>query len=200
MQGAGITAIISIPASRFQDRSHEQLSIDLRRGIGPDDAATIALYSNPALRAIRDRRRLAVAQLIQAGILPNPVVSCARDFVTGGSTAGTRDGYSFSAGWEFSALIPFLPKQTAARKNFQSVDLDVAWQEWQIAVNARTAVYRVLGLDAQVGRAREVTGGLEQSAEEMRKAVDAHEKTVLELSAAESESKVSLKTMLVLEQ
>src|SRR5947208_15762503 len=173
MQSAAIETTLRVPASRFQNRSREQLSIDLRRGIGPDDAATIALYSNPALRAIRDRRGLAAAQLIQAGILPNPVVSYARDFVTGGSTAGTRDGYTFSAGWEFSALIPFLPKQTAARKNFQSVDLDVAWQEWQIAVNARTAVYRVLGLDAQVGRAREATSGLEQSAEAMRKAVDA---------------------------
>ena len=192
--------IFRVPASRLQNHLQEQLAVDLRRGIGPDDAATIALYSNPSLRAIRDRRGLATAQLIQAGILPNPVISYARDFVTGGSTAGTRDGYSFSAGWEFSALIPFLPKQTAARKNFQSVDLDVAWQEWQIAVNARTAVYRVLGLDAQVGRAREATGGLEQSAEAMRKAVDAHEKTVLDLSAAESASQESRATMLGLEQ
>src|SRR6266704_630960 len=163
MQGAAIETTLRIPASRFQNRSREQLSIDLRRGIGPDDAATIALYSNPALRAIRDRRGLAAAQLIQAGILPNPVVSYAHDFVTGGSTAGTRDGYTFSAGWEFSALIPFLPKQTAARKNFQSVDLDVAWQEWQIAV-------------------------------------DAHEKTVLDLSAVESASQDSRATMLGLEQ
>src|SRR5947208_13200838 len=158
------TEILRIPASRIRNPQLKSQVMDFRVGIGPDEAATIALYSNPALRAIRDRRGLAVAQLIQAGILPNPVVSYARDFVTGGSMAGTRDGYTFSAGWEFSALIPFLPKQTAARKNFQSVDLDVAWQEWQIAVNARTAVYRVLGLDAQVGRAREATSGLEQSA------------------------------------
>jgi len=192
--------ILRVPAARFQNRVPEQLSLDPRRGIGPDEAAAIALYSNPALRAIRDRRGLAAAQVIQAGILPNPVVSYARDFVTGGSTAGTRDGYTFSAGWEFSALIPFLPKQTAARKNFRSVDLDVAWQEWQIAVNARTAVYRVLGLDAQVGRAREATSGLEKSAEAMRKAVDAHEKTVLDLAAAESASQDSRATMLGLEQ
>jgi cobalt-zinc-cadmium efflux system outer membrane protein len=192
--------ILRVPAARFRNRVPEQLSLDPRRGIGPDEAAAIALYSNPALRAIRDRRGLAVAQVIQAGILPNPVVSYARDFVTGGSTAGTRDGYTFSAGWEFSALIPFLPKQTAARKNFRSVDLDVAWQEWQIAVNARTAVYRVLGLDAQVGRAREATSGLEKSAEAMRKAVDAHEKTVLDLAAAESASQDSRATMLGLEQ
>src|SRR5207244_357429 len=169
MQGAVIETTLRIRASRFQNRSREQLSIDLRRGIGPDDAATIALYSNPALRAIRDRRGLAAAQLIQAGILPNPVVSYAHDFVTGGSTAGTRDGYTFSAGWEFSALIPFLPKQTAARKNFQAVDLDVAWQEWQIAVSARMAVYRVVGLDAQAAQAREANEGLQQSTDAMRK-------------------------------
>src|SRR5262249_20595205 len=190
-RSSALEARLRVSASRFQNKSREQLSVDLRRGIGPDDAATIALYSNPALRAIRDRRGLAAAQVIQAGILPNPVVSYERDFVTGGSTAGTRDGYTFSAGWEFTALIPFLPKQTAARKNFQSVDLDVAWQEWQIVVNARVAVYRIIALDSQVERAREATSGLEQSAEAMQKAVDAHEKTVLDLSAVESASQDS---------
>src|SRR5436305_8156798 len=197
---AAVETMLRIPASRFQNQSAEQLSIDLRRGIGPDDAATIALYSNPALRAIRDRRRLASAQVIQAGILPNPVVSYARDFVTGGNTAGTVTAYNLTAAWEFTALIPFLPKQTAARKSFRSVDLDVAWQEWQIAVNARTAVYRVRSLDAQIARAREATSGLQQSTDAMRKAVDAHEKTVLDLAAVESASQDSRATMLALEQ
>lgn len=189
-----------VPASRFRNRAPEQLSLDPRHGIGPDEAATIALYSNPALRAIRDRRGLAGAQVIQAGILPNPVVSYARDYVTGGNTAGTVTGYNFTAAWEFSALIPFLPKQTAARKNFQSVDLDVAWQEWQIAVNARTAVYRVLSLDAQVARAREANEGLQQSTDAVRKAAEAHEKTVLDLAAAESASQDSRATLLGLQQ
>jgi len=197
---AAIETMLRVPASRFQNRSPEQLSIDLRGGIGPDEAATIALYSNPALRAIRDRRGLAAAQLIQAGILPNPVVSYERDYVTGGNTVGTQTGYTFNAGWEFSALVPFLPKQTAARKNFRSVDLDVAWQEWQIAVNARTAVYRVLGLNAQFSKALEATEGLQQSTDAMRKAVDAHEKTVLDLAAVESASQDSRATMLALEQ
>jgi outer membrane protein, heavy metal efflux system len=192
--------VLRIPASRFDDPKLNSQVVDLRSGIGPDEAATIAVYANPALRAIRDRRGLAAAQLIQAGILPNPVVSYERDYVTGGNTLGTRTGYTLNAGWEFSALIPFLPKQTAARKNFRSVDLDVAWQEWQIAVNARTAVYRVLGLDAQVTRAREATNGLQQSTDAMRKAFDAHEKTVLDLAAVESASQDSRATMLALEQ
>src|SRR5438477_6063905 len=192
--------LLRIPANRIHGSVTEPLIVDLAHGIGPDEAATIALFSNPALRSIRNRRGLASAQLIQAGILPNPVLSCERDYVTGGNTLGTRTGYTLNAGWEFSALIPFLPKQTAARKNFRSVDLDVAWQEWQIAVNARTAVYRVLALDGQVARAREATDGLQQSTDAMRKAVDAHEKTVLELAAVESASQDSRAAMLALEQ
>ena len=195
-----VETTLRIPGSRFQNRSPEDLHVDLAKGIGPDEAATIALFSNPALRSIRDRRGLATAQLIQAGILPNPVISYERDYVTGGNTAGTRTGYTLNAGWEFTALIPFLPKQTAARKNFRSVDLDVAWQEWQIAINARTAVYRVLALDAEVGRAREATSGLQQSTDTMRKAAEAHEKTVLDLAAVESASQDSRATMLALEQ
>jgi outer membrane protein TolC len=69
-----------------------------------------------------------------------------------------------------------------------------------MAENARTAVYRVVALDAQVARAREGNRGLQESTDAMRQAVDAHEKTVLELAAVESASQDSRATMLVLEQ
>src|SRR5258707_4152022 len=77
-----IESMLRVPTSRLQNHSPEQLSVDLRRGIGPDDAAAIALYSNPALRAIRDRRGLAAAQLIQAGNLSKPILSYTPDFPT----------------------------------------------------------------------------------------------------------------------
>ena len=37
--------IFRFPASRLPNHSQGQLAVDLRHGIGPDDAATIALYS-----------------------------------------------------------------------------------------------------------------------------------------------------------
>jgi len=67
-------------------------------------------------------------------------------------------------------------------------------------VSARTAVYRVLSLSAQTAQAREATEGLQQSTDAMRKAVDAHEKTVLDLAAVQSASQDSRATMLALEQ
>ncbi len=191
---------LRIPAWRIHSAEIPPQVVDLRHGIGPDEAASLALYSNPALRTIRDRRGLAIAQLVQAGVLPNVIVSYGRDYVTGGNTAGTTTAYNFAAGWEFTALIPFLPKRKAARKNLGSVDLDIAWQEWQVAENARTGVYRVVALDRESSRAREANRGLQESADTMRKAVDAHEKTVLELAAVESASQDSRGIMLSLEQ
>jgi len=198
--GAALDAPVRVPVTCFEHLPLGPLLLDPRIGIGPDEAAMIALYSNPALRAIRDRRGLAVAQVVQAGILPNVAVSYSRDYVTGGNTAGTTTAHTFTAGWEFSALIPFLPKQTAVRKNLAAVDLDIAWQEWQIAENARVAVYRVVALDAQSGQAREANRGLQESVDAMRKAVEAHEKTVLDLAAVEASSQDSRATMLSLEQ
>jgi outer membrane protein TolC len=58
----------------------------------------------------------------------------------------------------------------------------------------------VLGLNAQLSQAQEATEGLQQSTDVMRKAVEAHEKTVLELAAVESASQDSRATMLALEQ
>jgi outer membrane protein, heavy metal efflux system len=197
---SGAMHLLRIPSSRIDSAAPDPVVVNPRVGVGPDEAAAIALYSNPALRAIRDRRGLATAQLIQARILPNVVVSYARDYVTGGNTAGAVTAYNLSAGWEFSALVPFLPKQTAARKNLGSVDLDIAWQEWQMAENARTAVYRVIALDAQVARAREGNRGLQESTDAVRQAVDAQEKTVLDLAAVEAASQDSRATMLSLEQ
>src|ERR1700731_4161455 len=67
--------LLRVPSSRMPETRLESLEFDLRRGLGPDEAGVIAAYLNPALRSTRDRRGLAVAQLIQAGVLPNPQVS-----------------------------------------------------------------------------------------------------------------------------
>ena len=69
-----------------------------------------------------------------------------------------------------------------------------------MAENARTAVYRVIALDAQVARAREGNRGLQESTDAVRQAVDAQEKTVLDLAAVEAASQESRATMLSLEQ
>jgi outer membrane protein TolC len=191
---------LRIPASRLTTAGPEAIPFDLRKGIGPDEAAIIATYLNPALRAARARRGLAVAQVIQAGVLPNPQVTYSRDYVTGGNTAGTQPAYNFTAGWEVTSLLPLIPRVTAARANLRSVDLDIAWTEWQTAEMARTAVYRVIALREAASSARQAAGELAESAKTLKQAVEAHEKTVIDYAAAESASQDALATALGLEQ
>jgi outer membrane protein TolC len=197
---AAQTEVLRIPASHISDSRLDSLPFDLRRGIGPDEAAIVASYLNPALRSIRDRRGLAVAQLIQAGVLPNPQVSYTRDYVTGGNTAGTTNAFNFNASWEVTSLLPLLPKRTAARANLRSVDLDIAWNEWQIVESARLAVYRVIALRDELASATEADRELTQSAETLKRAVEAHEKTVIDYGAAEASSQDARATALGLAQ
>src|ERR1700758_1011833 len=50
------------------------IDFDYRNGLSADEAAILAVIASPKLRAIRDQRGVAAAQLLQAGILPNPQI------------------------------------------------------------------------------------------------------------------------------
>jgi outer membrane protein TolC len=174
--------------------------LNLRRGLGPDQAAILAVILNPKLRADRDRRGLAVAQLIQAGILPNPTISYTRDFVAGGSTKGTVTAYGLTGSWDISALVSHGAKVAAARANVQAISLDVAWTEWQTAVAAKLALYRVVALEAELIRAKEISSDQQQTVDTLQAAVDQHEKSVLDLAAARASREDARATELALEQ
>lgn len=174
--------------------------IDSPDGLSPDAAAVLAVLVNPSIRANRDRMRVAAGQLIQAGILPNPQLDLTFDPVTGGNTAGTSAGYLIGLSYDVMALVSHDAKVAAARAQSASVRLDVAWQEWQIAQAARKAVYDLLSLRAQIDIAREVDRGLSEDAALVRRAVDAHQKTLLELSAAESASRKARADLLALQR
>jgi outer membrane protein TolC len=154
-------------------------------GITPDQAAILAVLMNPGLRAKRDQRQLAAAQLLQAGILPNPQLNFTEDIPIGGSDQGSVNAFAVGLSWDVTSLISHDAKVRAAQAGSASVDLDIAWQEWQTAQAARTAAYDVIALEAQVGQAREVDRELTQNASVIQGAVDRHEKTVLDASAAQ---------------
>ena len=191
---------LRVGASRLKNPALRPVEINLRNGIGPDEAAVLAVLLNPTLRTDRDRRGLATAQLIQAGVLPNPQISYGRDYVVGGNTAGTITAFGLSGSWDITSLITLLPKIEAARANVRSVDLDIAWVEWQAAQAARTALYRVVALEAELHAAQEADRALRESVGTLSKAVELHEKTVLDLAAAQSTSQDAQLTALSIQQ
>jgi outer membrane protein, heavy metal efflux system len=90
--------------------------------------------------------------------------------------------------WDVTQLISHDAKVRAARANADSVDLSIAWQEWQIAQAAKTAVYDVVSLEAQFALARDLDQHQAQNLSVIRDAVNRHERTMLDLTAAQDAS------------
>lgn len=157
-------------------------------GITPNEAAVIAVILNPSLRAVRDQRHEAAAQVIQAGILPNPQVSESTALVTGGYRTGTFTGYGLGVSWDVTQLIDHDARVASAKYHRGQVDLDVAWQEWQTAQAARLAVYNLAATEAQLHQAHLAQSELQTNEQVVQKAYNASLNTILDLSAARAAS------------
>ena len=180
-------AAIRIKAEEIKHPILKPRGIDFKKGVSAGDAAIIAVIANPALRARRDQRGIAGAQLIQAGILPNPVFSYSLDVPTGGSDQGTVDAYGLGVDWNIlQTLLTRGARMDAARARAASVDLDIAWDEWQTAESAKQHVYRLVYAVRQLALARQEEAGLEKDRSAVKKAVDMGDMTVLDLDAVDA--------------
>ncbi len=123
------------------------------QAITPERAAVLALILNPSLRAIRAAHGEASAQLLQAGILTNPVLTSSLGYVTGGFRTGTFNPYGIGVAWSIRQLIDRQARISSARYGLKEVDLEVAWREWQTAEAARLAVYAMAKAKEQLKEA-----------------------------------------------
>ncbi len=188
----------------------QPIKLDLSDGLSPDEAAVVAVIANPNLRAIRDQRGLADAQLIQAGLLPNPQLAYESDVPTAGANQGTISAYTTTLSWGgLMSLINRGLKRKIAKAESKAVDLDVAWQEWQAAEEARMQAFRLialrqaaplaakradglkrwLGALEEAGRRREVSGAAVAQA---RALYDLSRQDELNILQAEEEARLGL--------
>ncbi len=177
---------IQAQAGKISHPILKPVEIDLRNGLTPDEAAILAVLLNPKLKADRDKRGVSSAQLYQAGILPNPQFSGSLDFPTGGTTQGTVNGFGLGIDYDIYALITRGADLTAARAHAASVDLGVAWQEWQVAEAAKLHAYRLFLLEKELSVAKEEEKGLKENLASVKQAVRLRDMTILDLAAAQA--------------
>ncbi len=162
------------------------IDFDERDGLSPEEAAVLAVLANPGLRAIRDQRAIAQGQVIQAGLLPNPRWAYSMSFPTGQFSPGTVAELTGGLTWDLRTVITRAAREDAAVAHAESVDLDVAWQEWQIAQTAKRSAYRLWTFQAQAVLAQELAGLVEKNVKQLRSALQQRLITALELTAAET--------------
>jgi outer membrane protein, heavy metal efflux system len=160
------------------------VEFDDRDGLSPDEAAILAVLANPSLRAARDERGVSAAQVLQAGILPNPSLSSEGEFPQ--HAPGEVNGYTLDVVWDVTSLVTVAANVDAARATEASVELDIAWQEWQVAQSARMSVYRCLALEAQLAAAEKIAERQRESLKTVDAAVEKNFKTQIEQGAAQA--------------
>jgi len=177
---------LAVSAAELKHPTLGAMNIDLERGLSPEEAGVVAVVANPELRANRAERHVAAAQLFAAGLLPNPQLTGGMDFPYNSSSPDNFTAYNLGLEWEITALITHDQKVRAAAATAKSVALDVAWKEWQVANEARLAAYDLAALREQLNSAREAEQELSKSLDVIRKAVEKHQKTVVDQAAVQT--------------
>lgn len=120
---------------------------DPRRPLDIDEVAMIAVANNPDLRAARSKVGVAQAQVFAAGILPNPQFSFEYGALLGGP--GVISPLLAGLSQDVVPLLTLSTRKAAAGAGEASVELDVAWQEWQIVSRARLLFIDAISLAKQ---------------------------------------------------
>ena len=168
---SGCESYAPAPLDR-QARLAEHLSdLEFAHGPGPlsiEAVSLLAVEHNPDLRAARAQRGVAAAQVLQAGILPNPSVTTSYAFLLGGP--GTVGAFTASLGQDIKALVTLSAKRRSAIAAAQQIDASLLWQEWQTIGKARLLVVDIVEgerqrrLLAEAQRVLEARLGLERQA------------------------------------
>lgn len=108
---------------------------DAGDGLDDTEIAALAVLNNPTLKATRLQRGERRAQLLQAGLLPDPTLDLGLDHPTSGPDS--LNAYTLGISEEIRALRARGAKKAGAAARARQVDLQVLWQEWQVAERAR---------------------------------------------------------------
>lgn len=149
---------LRVAAAELHHPLLQPIVLDLLDGLNPEQAAVLAVLLNPELRATRDARGEAQAQLVIAGLLPNPELNVELTHPSGGDGTPLVSTSAASLAFDVGALRTRSARRAAADAELAQVDLGIAWQEWLVAQDARLLATRLAWLRHRLGVVREEIG------------------------------------------
>ncbi len=157
------------------------------------DVGLLAVRNSPDLKAVRARHGVAQAQVIQAGLLPDPVLAGSYGVLLAGPDFANAFSASLTA--DIAALVTLSARREAASKAAQQVDANVVWQEWQTMRQAQTLVIDIVE-QGRLLRSLEQTLGLLQKRAATTAGGVAQGNATLQMLAPDVAAVTSLQTQL----
>ena len=155
----------------------------IENGITVDEAVTIALLNNPGLKAAFYEIGISRAEVVQAGLPPNPSFSLSNRWPRGGGMSNLTA--SFSQNITDLFLIPLRKKIAGAR--LEAKKLEVAHRAVRLAGEVKRLCYEILGLRRAEKVTLENVSLAERSVEIARHRMTAGEADKLEVNMTRSD-------------
>lgn len=145
---ASTTAALTVPTRKFETPGVRFTHLNLQKPLDATAVAALAVLNNPELAAMRTENGIAAAQSYAAGLLPWPQLTVG----TGRPDPSAPDlsnPWSLSLDENAAALLQHGAIARAAAASEQRVRLDVIWDEWQVAQEARLLYADIEAVEAE---------------------------------------------------
>jgi outer membrane protein TolC len=126
---------------KLSELAHTGIRID--RPLNVYEVAVLAVENNPDLIATRTQRGVARAQVLQAGLLPNPSVTASYGFLLNPPVA-LFDAFSVGITQDIQKSITLTGRLRTAKAAALQVDASMLWEEWQLIGKARLLVFDIV--------------------------------------------------------
>ncbi len=137
-------AALAQQAARLSHPRLAPVELDFSRPLTVDELSVVAVLANPDLRALRAQQQVADAQVFASGLLPDPQLSLGIDQVLSPRGQGLNSAFAGSLTLDLlGALVTRAAERRIAHSAAEQVRLDIAWQEWLTAGQARLLATRL---------------------------------------------------------
>lgn len=152
---AAAPARLTADTARLRVGPLKTIRIDPADGLDPLEIAVLAVLNSPDLVAQRRAAKVSDAQVIAAGLLPDPQLSGAVDKPIAGPD--TQTAYSASVGLDLAGLLARTYAHRAAKLDARQADLNLLWSEWRTAQDARGLAATALAAEGRAVVLRQVS-------------------------------------------
>lgn len=144
---------------KSDERAQKALRALLQRELSAETAVQVALLNNRRLQAKFENLGVAQADLVEAGLLDNPVLGASAIF----QNAGTEIDLDIVQ--NFLGVFTLLARKKIGRAAAERVTLEVSGDVLDLAAQVQSQYYRVVGDAEALGLARQVVSSTEAAAE-----------------------------------
>lgn len=138
-------------ASRLHHPRLQAVELSPGRPLTLEAVGVLAVVGNPDLKAARQAAKVADAQVLAAGLLPDPTINLSSDVRQSGPDKG--NGWAAQLSYDLMAIRDRGVGLRSAKAARLQARHDLAWREWITAEQARLAAVRTLSLEETVALA-----------------------------------------------